>query len=409
VVAAAVPPTEIIITAFLATALAASIISVRTRVPYTVVLVLVGTALAALSISSVTGVDTIYDDLSGGGLFVGLVLPPLLFETMMNVKPDELRPILRPALTLATVGVIVATVVAAALLWVVARVPLYSAFLFAAIISPTDTATVLEVFRRVKVPARLSTMMDTEAVFNDATGLVVFTLILTSYGTTTFDPLSVVLQFLFVFGGGVLIGLGVGFAADRLVRLVRDDISESILTLVAVYGSYSLASSLGVSGLIAVATAGISYAFSSARTERPERQMYIKNFWLVLSFFANTLAFLFIGLGTNLGQLYSYAGSIVIAYLAVMAARLASVYSILGLVKVGRDRASGTWKRTATLGGMRGALSIVLATSLPVTLPQRNLIVTVVLGVAFISITMQGYLLERYARASFPSKPEQSA
>jgi CPA1 family monovalent cation:H+ antiporter len=399
-----VPPTEIIITAFLATALAASIVSVKTKIPYTVVLVLAGVASAALSISSATGVDAIFNELSSGGLFVGLVLPPLLFETMMNVRPDELRPVVRPALSLATVGVIMATLITGALLWLLAGVPPYSAFLFAALISPTDTATVLEVFRRVRVPPRLSTMMDTEAVFNDATGLVIFTLILTSFGASSFNLLSALAQFLFVFAGGIAVGLGVGFAADRLMRIVRDPISESVLTLVAVYGSYSLASSLGVSGLIAVATAGMSYAFASSRRESAERKENVRNFWMVLAFFANTVAFLFIGLGTDLGQFYSYLLPIAIAYGAVMAARFASVYSILGIARVGRERIPESWKRAATLGGMRGALSIVLATSLPGTLPQKQLIVTVVLGVAFISIMLQGYLLARYSRRAFPER-----
>ena len=84
-----------------------------------------------------------------------------------------------------------------------------------------------------------------------------------------------------------------------------------------------------------------------------------------------------------------------------MAARLVSVYSILGVTKVDGKRIPRTWKRTALLGGMRGALSIVLATSLPADLPQKELIVTVVLGVAFISITFQGFFLERYARRTF--------
>lgn len=395
------PPTEIIITVFLAIALAASIVSLKTKIPYTVILVLAGVALAAFSISSLTGVDVIYNQLSGAGIFVGLVLPPLLFETAMNIKPDGLRPIARPALGLATIGVVIATVVGGVLLWLVGRVPPYPAFLFAAIISPTDTATVLEVFKRVKVPERLSTMMDTEAVFNDATGITIFTFLLTSFGGPTFNVFSAGFDFLFVFGGGALIGLGVAFAANRLLRVIHDPISESILTLVAVYGAYSLASSLGVSGLIAVATAGMGYGFASSRSDDPERRAYVRNFWNILAFFANTVAFLFIGLGTNLGQLFTFIIPIGIAYLSVMAARLVSVYSILGVTKVDGKRIPRTWKRTALLGGMRGALSIVLATSLPADLPQKELIVTVVLGVAFISITFQGFFLERYATRTF--------
>src|SRR5216117_205142 len=105
------PSFEVIITAFLAISLTASIISSRTRTPYTIVLVLFGLAIAGSYLPSLLGVNLLYDNLIGGGLFVGLVLPPLLFETMMNIRYEDLRSVVRPALRLATVGVLIATIV----------------------------------------------------------------------------------------------------------------------------------------------------------------------------------------------------------------------------------------------------------------------------------------------------------
>src|SRR5213592_526421 len=105
------PSFEVIITAFLAISLTASIISSRTRTPSAIVLVVSGLAIASSYLPNLLGVNLLYYNLIGGGLFVGLVLPTRLFETMMNTRYEDLRSVVRPALRLATVGVLIATIV----------------------------------------------------------------------------------------------------------------------------------------------------------------------------------------------------------------------------------------------------------------------------------------------------------
>jgi Na+:H+ antiporter len=402
------PSTGIVITGFLGIALAASLVSRRTRTPYTVVLVLLGLGLAASSVSALIGVNLIYSQLIGGGLFVGLVLPPLLFESMMNVRPDEFRSVSRPSLLLATVGVVIATGICALLLWELGGIPLYSALLFATVIAPTDVATVMEIFRRVKVPSRLSTLMETEAAFNDATGIALFSVVLAGITASAHPFVDAVTGFVLQFGGGVLVGLGVSYGARYIHKLVSDPLSETILTIATVYGSYTLAANLQVSGLIAVAIAGLSYG-SSHRTRRiqGEDSTMVTSFWTVLAFVANTLAFLYIGLSTNVNELMVGLVPILLAFLAVTVARFASVHAILDLKAVAGERFRNSWKNVAVLGGMRGALSIVLVASLPDVVPARDQILTMTLGVAFISITVQGFLLTRYASRSFAAKAEE--
>ena len=118
----------------------------------------------------------------GGGLFVGLIVPPLIFEAMIHIRGSDLKEVIKPSLGLATVGVLIATAVGGVILWQVVGLSPYVSFLFAALIAPTDVVTVLEVFRRVKVPSKLSTLLDTEAAFNDATAIMIFTIILSSIG-----------------------------------------------------------------------------------------------------------------------------------------------------------------------------------------------------------------------------------
>ena len=124
----------------------------------------------------------------------------------------------------------------------------------------------LEVFRKAKVPSKLSTMMDTEADFNDATGIAVFTIILAS---TTFGKVSVISaasSFVVLFAGGALVGLIVAFLAELLASVMSDKLTQTILTISVVYGWYALASSLGVSGLIAVAVVGLYFGNFTIRT-----------------------------------------------------------------------------------------------------------------------------------------------
>jgi len=404
---------EFVITAFLAIALTASIISSRTRAPYTIILVLFGVAIAGSSLSSILSVNLLYDSLIGGGLFVGLVLPPLLFETMMNIRYEEFRAVFTPAIRLATIGVVIATIVGGLLLWQIARLPIISAFVFSSLIAPTDTATVLEIFRRARLPRKLSTLMEVEASFNDATGITIFTIIVTSIGVSQPSVLGVLINFARIFGGGVLIGIGVALGAHLLARLVDDPMSETMVTITTVYGSYTAAEALGVSGLVAVSVAGLYYGNTTIRTwVRPQTTRTVRNFWRIMTFIANSLAFLYIGLSTNLASIRADLVPIGIAFSAVIMARLSTVYSLLGISHVDGEPIPRSWKNVAFLGGMRGALSIALVASLkscaptPVAgcVPQLDLITSMVLGVAFLSIILQGFLLSRYIRKNFPKR-----
>jgi monovalent cation:H+ antiporter, CPA1 family len=400
------PSLEIILSAFLVLSLAASIISSKAKAPYTIILVLFGVAIAAFSLSSQLGVSLLYDSLIGGGLFVGLVLPPLLFETTMNIRFEEFRAVATPALRLATVGVVIATVVGGLFLWKLVNLPFFSSFLFASIIAPTDTATVLEIFRRAKLPRKLATLMETEAVFNDATGITIFTLLLTSLDVSRLSLVPAAINFAEIFGGGAVVGLLVSLGAHLLSRIATDPMSETMITITTVYGSYTVAAALGFSGIVAVAIAGLYYGNSTLKTWVPQTTRTVRNFWRIMAFIANSLAFLYIGLSTDLARIRADLLPIGLAFTAVTIARFSSVYPLLGTSKIDGEAIPRSWKNVAMLGGMRGALSIALVASLPATIPSRDLITSMVLGVAFASIILQGPLLSSYVHRKFPRKVE---
>jgi len=415
---------ELVISAFLLLSFVAALISMRAKVPYTLILVLTGAIIIVIVVlfsleggplqfqmeNVILQFRSIYNLLVEGGagsLYVGLIVPPLIFEAMIHIRGSDLKSVIKPSLMLATVGVLIATAVAGIILWKIVGFSPYVSFLFAALIAPTDVVTVLEVFRRVKVPSKLSTLLDTEATFNDATAIVIFTLILAFTGLQKISVFSTVLNFGFVLGAGALIGLGVAFAGEVLSSLIEDRVAETILTIAVVYGSYAFAAGVGASGLIAVAVAALYFGNYTIRTaiEPPTREAVII-FWEIAAFIGNSVAFLLIGFQANIISLPQSILIILAVYAAVLAARAATVYPILAFFRKVSGKMSIVWSNIAMLGGVRGALSLALAatitTSVVISETDLRTINTLVFGVAFLSIVVQVPLLFRYISRQMP-------
>jgi len=417
---------ELFATIFLVITLVASFIAIRLKLPYTLALLLIGILLVVLSNTSLFGQGLFETSMAqlksytlslnggqNGGLFVGLIVPPLIFEALTHVRSNDLKSILRPAMMLATVGVVIATIVGGLLLWKLIGLPLYISFLFAAVISPTDAATVLELFRRLNVPPKLSALVDTEAAFNDATGIIIFTIILGSIASTKLPLLTGTLNFVLVFGGGIAVGLLVSLAGELSMGLFSDRLTQTILTITVVYGSYVVATTIGFSGLIAVSVVGLYFGNLTVKTAiKPSNREAIRIFWEIAAFVGNSVAFLYIGLRTDLLKLSQSAELILVAYAAVLVARAATVYPILTifdrLSKNAERKIPLKWRNVAMLGGMKGALSIALATSISATAlisaGDLDTISNLVLGVAFLSLVFQATILSGYIKRVFPQE-----
>jgi NhaP-type Na+/H+ or K+/H+ antiporter len=180
------------------------------------------------------------------------------------------------------------------------------------------------------------------------------------------------------------------------------------LTIVVVYGSYALAAGVGASGLIAVAVAGLYFGNNTIRAAmEPATREAVTIFWQIAAFLGNSVAFLLIGFQANI--ITNFPESILIiagAFIAVTAARAATVYPIFAVFRKIGGKTSKVWANIAMLAGVRGALSIALAATITASavISQTDLhtINTMVFGVAFISIMIQVPLLFRYVRSHLP-------
>ena len=289
-------------------------VSSRTKMPHTMILLGFGISISLLSLAGSDVVNFSQFKINPN-LVITFIIPPLIFEAMMKVDYKQFKAIRISALLLATIGVVLATLIGGFLLVYIVRLPFLVAFAFAALISPTDAAIVIEIFKRVKVPRVLSTLMESEAAFNDATGAIAFSSIIalavgssgyaifgtTNSGFPSISSDSINLRFvahaehfIILFFGGSTIGLGITPTTHRLHTLMNDPLSETSLTIATVFGSVVLANSLGVSGLAAVAVAGLYFGNVTIKKEATMSKRvrtFAFNFWEMIAFLASSTLF----------------------------------------------------------------------------------------------------------------------
>jgi monovalent cation:H+ antiporter, CPA1 family len=422
---------EYVIPIFLIMIFAATLFSSKTKIPHTMILLGFGVCISLISLKGLA-IPNFNQFNINPNLVITFIIPPLIFEAMMNVDYKRFKAIRISALLLATIGVILATLIGGFLLVYIAGLPILPAFAFAALISPTDAAIVIEMFKSVRVPRVLSTLMESEAAFNDATGAIAFSSIIAlaigssgyaiagtynsgSFLTSIFPTISNsfvnlsfivhVEHFMVLFFGGSAIGLGIAAATHRLHTLMNDPLSETSLTIATVFGSVVLANSLGVSGLAAVAVAGLYFGNVTVKKEAimsKNVRTFAFNFWEMIAFLASSAAFLYLGISMNMIDIVQHFPIIALSLIAVFGARAATIYPLLAATtRFTRENIPNVWKHIVLLGGMRGAISVALVASLPPS-DLKNILQTITFGVVLLSLIIQYVVLSRYVRRVFP-------
>lgn len=353
----------------------------RLRLPYTIGLVLMGLAL-----SLIRGANVIYIPPE---IFLGLLVPPLIFEAAFHVKAENLWQELPQILTFAIPGVLITTFLVGGVVTLGTGFSFPLALVFGSLIAASDPVAVVALFRSLGVPKRLEVLLEGESLFNDGTAIVVFNLMvaIAIADTVVLDPLSSVLQFFWVAGGGLMIGLVLGALISRMFSFIEDALIETTLTTVLAFGSYIIAEHFHVSGVLAVVAAGLVSGNIGPRGMSPSTRILVFNFWEYAAFIANSVVFLLIGLQINLNLLLANWQVILWAILAVLVARAVGIY---GLSWVGKN-IPRSYKHILYWGGLRGAISLALALSLPFNLgPERNEIQAMAFGVVLFTLLVQG-------------------
>ena len=359
--------------------------------PYTVGLVLVGLGLAiALQQFATEPVELV--EIRGfllPEIILTILVPPLIFEAAFHIKFEDLRRNLKEILAFAIPGVIITMLLVGAMISWGTSLQFEVALIFGALIAATDPVAVVALFRSLGVPKQLLILLEGESLFNDCTAIVIFNLMIAiALGITEFNTTEFVIDFIVTAGGGLVIGALVSWIISFIIRLVNNHLIEVILTTVAAYGSYLIAEEIHVSGVLAVVVAGLVIGNIGERGMSPTTRISLFNFWEFGAYLANSFAFLLIGLVIDLTDLITRWQPILFAIAAVLLARAIVIY----LLSYRFVNITVRMQHIIYWGGLRGAISLALALTLPETLGKDTqlLLQDMTFGVVLFTLLVQG-------------------
>lgn len=322
-----------------------------------------------------------------------VILPLLVFEAAWHIKPRVLKRWLLPTLLLATLGVLISASLTGLGLYLgvgnAAGFPLLAALLTGSILAATDPVAVIAKLRGLGAPEELTTLFEGESLFNDATAVVLFSLVLL-LAQQQAVPASVVGFFMTVFFGGIVVGLVTGLVTAISVLFIGQAPGSVLILVFSAFGSFYLAEHIfNVSGIMAVMTAAL---LAKALLNEQEHTFLsgVGITWDWLSLFLNTLLFGLMGLVITFDMFQEQWLAIVIAIIAATLARFAAVYVCAGLTWLTQRPIPMAWSLVLAWGGLRGAIAVALVLSLPVSLPYWWTVQSMVFGVVLFTLLVQG-------------------
>ena len=375
------------------------------RVPYPILLVVGGVAIAAIP-----GIPDVELDPE---LVLLILLPPLLYAAAFFTPLRELRRNVRTISPLA-VGLVLATMVVVA---IVAHEALdfgwAEAFVLGAIVSPTDPVSATAIMRRLSIPGRKVVILEGEALINDATALVAYKFAVAAVVTGSFSLAEASADFVLNAVGGIAIGIAVGSVVAAVRRRLDNPPVEVAIALFTAYFAYLPAEAAGVSGVLAAVTVGIYMGRLTSRLTTATTRIQGMAVFEILVFVLNSALFVLVGLQLpnvvdgidDLKTAELLADGALIAATVILV-RIAWVFPLSYLPRIlwRRARTEDPWPswRTTLLvawAGMRGAVTLAAALALPLTIdsgtafPNRELIIFLAFSVILATLLLQGLTL----------------
>ena len=395
----------------LAAVAALSLLSRKVPIPYPILLVLGG-----LILGLIPGLPRVSLDPELVFLFF---LPPLLYPAALFTSWRDFRANLRPILLLA-VGLVLFTTAATGFLvhYLIPELPLAAGFVLGAIISPPDAIAAMAIAEHLRVPRRIVTILEGESLVNDATALVALRFASAAVLTGSFSAGHAAGQFLVVAIGGIGFGLAIGVATAWIQKRIDDAPIEITISLLTPFAAYLPAEQLGVSGVLAVVSAGLYHGWRIPEITTSRSRLQGGPVWEMIEFLLNGFIFLLIGLqlpavlrhlsGQSPSRLVWYAGLVSVAVIVIRVLWVFPATYLPRLLFAGLRRRdpSPAWQHVTIVAwtGMRGVVSLAAALALPLTVndgslfPGRELILFLTFVVILATLVVQGLSLPAIIR-----------
>ena len=383
-----------------------SAIAPKLKLPYPVLLVLVGGALALI--------PGLPEETLDPNLVFFIFLPPLLYEASYNTSWHEFVANRRPISLLAIGLVFVTTTVVAALAHFF--IPGFSwalGFTLGAIVSPPDAVAATSVTKGLGLPRNITSILEGESLINDASALIAYRYAVAAVVSGVFSLWDASWHFVLVALGGAAIGLVVGFAMVRIQNFLTDATLITALTVLMPFGVYLVAEHFEVSGVLAVVFMGLMMSRRSHDIYDNQTRLLKHSVWNVIGFLLNGLVFIMIGLqlrgvlaGLGAGAFWPTLGYGLLVSVVAIAIRMGWVFPVSYFGEwlgkwLGRDEVR-TPRRNLFItswAGMRGVVSLATALALPLVLrkgqpfPQRDVILFITFTVILVTLVVQGLSL----------------
>ena len=342
-----------------------------------------------------------------------LFLPPLIYPAALFTSWRDFHANLHPISMLAIRLVILSTVVIAIVAHKLVGLPWAAAFVLGAIVSPPDAVAATAITKRLRVPHQIITIIEGESLVNDATALVIYKFAVVAVVTGTFSLALAGLQFVLVSVGGFFVGAIIGWLASRIQRQLDDPPVQATLSLLTPFAAYLSADKIGVSGVLAVVTAGLYLGWKSPEIINSRTRFQIFPVWEMVVFLLNGLIFVLIGLQLpqilqNLsGQsLLKLCWQAALLNFALIFTRIVWIFAAKQVPDWFAKRSAKStprlsWRHTAIVAwtGMRGVDSMAAAMALPFCVsdgspfPGRDAILFHTFAVILVTLVLQGLSL----------------
>jgi CPA1 family monovalent cation:H+ antiporter len=384
----------------------------RIKLPFSAALVLAGFGIAQLMVSF--GIDTGLRWYNFKEIIFYLLIPVLVFESAFKMQFSNLLKNLFPILVLAVPLMLLSAGIIAAFLYYGINhpqgFPWAAALLTGALLSATDPASVLSMLKQYDAPERLSLLLEGESLFNDATAIVFFSLILSfiiagsSTGSEALELSAVSVKFLIIFFGGLATGAVIGGIAWLIARWLNNPVTTGVITIIIAYSSFTIGEDvLHFSGVMSVLACGIIFgefmrrsksvkdaagqAINEAAGESTEKSIIL--LWDLMAYIAVAFLFLLAGVTITLDMFTTHWLAIVIGIVAISVARAISIFGSMSLI----SNLPLGHQGILTLGGIRGTVTLALALSLPVELDYWYSVQSIAYGVVLFTLFIQTPLM----------------
>jgi CPA1 family monovalent cation:H+ antiporter len=328
-------------------------------------------------------------------LILYVLIPILVFEAALNINTKVMRPLMGSILFSATFGMVLAALIAAGILYYLIGhgqgFPWIAALITGLVISATDPVAVVTQLKEAKAPEKLATLIEGESLFNDATAIVLYSILLAialgDYQVTLVGGLFLLVK---VMLGGLFVGFGLAKLAIFVLKIIpATSANFTVTSLALAYGSFYLAEHiLHVSGIIAVLIAALvaKDALLGLRANKVE----IHQSWEFLAFVANLFVFYLMGLVFTFTMFSDQWLAMLIGVLAAFVSRLVASYTSIAFGKyVLRNPVEWAYGPVMVWGGLRGVVTIALVLSLPIELDYWWTIQSIGFGVVLFTLVVQ--------------------